>query len=467
MARTWTEQVTDFAAGLRYDQIPEEVIANGKLRILDTLGIALASSPMDFAQIMLATAQSLGRGDEATVIGSDLKLPTANAVLVNGTTAHGLDWDDTHSEAVVHASTVVVPTALAVAEAQGRGGRDALAAAVAGWETIVRLGQAAAGQFHAMGYHATSICGTFAAAMIAGKLMGSNADTMASALGIAGSQTSGVLEFLADGSWVKRLHPGWASHAGIIAATLGAKGYTGPHSILEGRYGLYNTHVQSKQYQIERLTAGLGQSWETLNICFKPYPCCHFNHSFMDAAAALKQAHGFSPDEVVDVECRIAEQEIPVVCEPRAEKLAPRTPYHAQFSLPYAVSLVLTQGHAGLDDFGPSRYTDPALRDLSSRVRHVVDPESSYPRFFPGWVRVTLKDGRVLEHKVPYNRGTPENPMSQPEVVDKFRANAGRVLPAGAVEAIIEQVDRLETLPSLEPLMALCRPSRVPAGASR
>lgn len=442
--KTGAESLSEFVRSLRWDDIPEEVRENVKQRILDVIGLSLASSPMDFYQTVLNTATEMGGSPTSTVIGQKVKLPPPLAALVNGTAAHGLDFDDTHTQAIVHASACIVPAALAAAEAGRKSGRDLITAAVAGYETILRLGAAAPGRFHARGFHATSITGTFAAALVSGKLLDLNGGQIVNAMGIAGSQASGILEFLEDGSWVKRIHPGWAAHSGIIAAELARWGMTGPKTILEGRFGLYRTHVGEGGFDAGVLSDGLGSRWETLNICFKPYPACHFTHAFLDCVAALQRDHQVSADDVSEILCRVPEGIVPFVCEPVSAKLAPRSDYEGKFSLQFSVAALLITGKVNVDTYEPAGISNDRILELAKRVRYEIDPDTTFPKFYPGEVILVMRDGKRLGYKVAFNRGGPGNPMTSPEIMDKFRDNARRVLTGNRIETVIEAVMKLD-----------------------
>ena len=451
---TCAEVLSEFTHDLRPGAIPREVRENVSLRVLDILGIALASTAQDFAPAVLGLVEVWGSG-ECTVIGTKLRAAPPMAILANGSLAHGLDYDDTHTVSICHASAVVVPTALALGESLGLDGAAVLAAMVAGYETMTRIGMAAPGEFHARGWHATAVCGTFAAALVAGKCLGLSRAQLTAALGIAGSLASGVLEHLEDGSWVKRLHPGWAGHSGALAAGLARGGFTGPATILEGRFGLYRTFLGSLP-DPSPITADLGRRWETLRVAFKPYPCCHYNHAYMDCAARLRREHGFTPDAIEDVECLVPAGEVPIVCEPLDAKRRPRTPYDAQFSLAYSVAAALAEEEVGVDTYSPGRIRDERLLALARKVRYAIDPASPFPRTFPGRLRIRLVDGRVLEAAEPFNRGSAENPLRAEEIVAKFRRNAGRVLPPSRVSALESAALGLERSASLRSLLALC-----------
>jgi 2-methylcitrate dehydratase PrpD len=450
---TLAERLATFAASLSFDALPEAIIASVRLRALDVLGIALASSRADWAPPVIDLAD--GGGGDATVVGTPRTASAPTAILVNGTLAHGLDYDDTHAVSITHASAVILPTVLAITESRELDGRTAIAAAVAGYEAITRIGMAAPGLFHARGWHATSVCGAFAAALAAGACERLDARRLTAALGLAGSFASGVMEHLEDGSWVKRLHPGWAGHAGALATALARGGVPGPATILEGRFGLYRTFLNLAPDVGPFET--LGREWEILRVGYKPYPCCHLNHAYLDCALELRGAPGVSVETIERIECRVPPGEVPIICEPADAKRRPRTAYEAQFSLPFSVASAFVDGTVGLDTYAPSRLDDPRVLALAARVTYAVDPESTFPASFPGWVRVRLTDGRELEARAPHGRGGPERPLPGEAIVAKFRDNARRALPPGRVDAIERAVLDLEHLKSVGELMRLCR----------
>lgn len=452
---TLARRLAHFAASLQFADLPAAVVDSARLRTLDILGIALAASTGETAPSLLGALDGWGAGGGCTILGSKRTAAAPLAILANGTLAHSLDFDDTHATSITHASAVVVPVALALGEAAALDGRALITAAVAGYETITRLGMAAPGAFHARGWHATAVCGPFAAALVAGRIDNLDADRLTAALGVAGSFASGGMEYLEDGSWVKRVHAGWAGHAGAVAAALARGGFTGPATILEGRFGFYRTFLDAEPDPAPFGT--LGRDWETPGIGFKPYPCCHLNHAYLDCALDLRRAHGLVPDEVAAVECRVAAGQVPIVCEPREAKLRPRTSYEAQFSLPYSVASALLDGRVDLDSYTDERLGEPDRLALAARVTHAIDPDSTFPRGFPGWIRIHLADGRVLEARSPDGRGSLARPLPREAILDKFRANAGRALPAPQVAELERVVLALETLPDVRTLTALCR----------
>lgn len=447
-----------FAAELRPDDLPLAVVAQLRRHLLDVLGVALAAAAEPFAAQAGAAVRALaGAAGTATVIGGAAPLPPAWAALLNGILAHGLDYDDTHEAAVTHVSASVAPAMLAAAEQHASDGAAALAALALGMECAARLGLVARGAFHDRGFHPTGVCGAYAATLVAGRLAGLDAGRLADALGLAGSLASGTMEFLTDGTWAKRVHAGWAAHAGLTAAALAAAGFSGPRQTFEGRFGLYRSHLGDGEWDVGLLTADLGRRWHLLDIALKPYPCCHMTHAFVDAAAALRAAHHLRAADIAAVECFIHPREMPVVCEPVAGKQRPQSDYDARFSLPYTVAAMLVRGRLDLEDFTPAAIADPAVLALAARVTCLPDPAADYPRCFPGRLRLRLADGRLLAHDEPVNRGSALRPLDDAAVHDKFNRNAARVLPPARVAALAAAVGALDRSPTVGALAAALR----------
>jgi 2-methylcitrate dehydratase PrpD len=433
---TAAERLAAFATDLTREAIPPDVAASARLHLLDTLGCGLAAHALDVATAGRATAAELGGPPEATTIGLERRLPAAQAALANAMLCHGLDFDDTHGDAVCHVSAVVGPAALAVGEARSARGRDVVTALVAGSEIVARVGMAAAGRFHRRGFHATSVCGVFGAAAAAARLGGLDGPATASALGIAGSFASGLLAFLDDGSATKPIHPGWAAHGAIVATRLAAHGAAGPPSVLEGRYGLYAAFVGGDGVTLDGELADLGTRWETRRIAIKPYPACHYAHGVLGAVEQATGGRPLAPDDVADVLVTVPDAAVPLVLEPAAAKAAPRTEYEGKFSLPYATAAMLVHGEVGVAAFTEKAIGDPVVRDVARRVRYEIRPYPTAAGAFPGGVRIRLRDGRTLAAECPHQKGAPENPLAPAEVAAKFRRNAGLALPPTAVAAL-------------------------------
>ena len=452
-------RLAEWTSDLSFEDIPPEVVTAAKLHLLDAVGTGLAALGVGEVSAVLETGLEFGGRPEATALGLVDRVPAAVAALVNGTLMHALDFDDTHDRALVHSSAVVAPTVLACGEATQAKGRDLLAAAVAAFEISARIGLAAPGRFHVRGFHATSICGVFAAAAAAAKLRALSAEEATSALGIAGSQAAGLMEFLADGSQTKPLHAGWAAHSGIIAASLASHGASGPATVLEGRFGLLRSHLEEGGFDESELVADLGDRWETLRIAFKPYPVCHLSHTCLDSLAGLVAEEGLEAADVREVLCRVGgEVAVEVVLEPRKRKLRPANPYEAKFSLPYCVAALLLRGNLGVANFSEDAIGDEEVLDLARRVRY-ERVQFAGGNEFSGGVVVETNGGRRLERSMLFAQGGSENPMAAEEVAHKFRLNAALALPDESVERLLELVRGLENCEAsdLSPLLAQAR----------
>ena len=446
--------VGEFARDFQLAKVPDPVIGKAKLVFLDTLGIALASSTMDFGAMVTQVAQKLGGDKQSVVIGSSHHVAAANAVLANGTLAHGLDYDDTLEEAIVHTGCCAWMTALAVAEAVGASGKALMEAAIVGTEVLCKVGLVAPGMFHARGFHPTAICSTFGAAAAAGKLYGLDAGQWVDAFGLCGSQSSGIIEYLADGSWTKRMHPGWSAHAGVIACLLAQAGFRGPAKVFEGTHGFFSAFGGNLDFRFEKFLE-LGRQWETPKLAFKSYPCGSISHPYMDCALKIKLRHAPVPERIAEVVCRTAEGPVHRLWEPLADKQKPMSSYGAKFSLPYSLAVMLVHGRAGLDEFSDAAILDAAVLNLAARVRYEIDPSIDYPRHFTGHVKVTMADGEIFEENQAHPRGGLEDPLPPEEIEEKFRANARLALPQESGEKIIDAVRRLEQLPSIGTLTEL------------
>jgi len=449
---TAARTIADWTTSLTLEDVPEDVAEHAKLHFLDAIGCGWAASALGVATEGRTAMAELGGEAQASVIGLDAALPAPSAAFANGMLCHGLDFDDTHSDSVSHVSVVVCPAALATAEAQGSTGAELLAAIVAGNEVVTRVGTAASGLFHKRGFHPTAICGIFGGTAAAAKLLGADAAATASALGIAGSFAGGLFAYLDDATATKPFHPAWAAHGSTLAARLAQLGGEGPPGVIEGRFGLYHAFLGAEQGEIpigEQL-ADLGSRWETPRIAYKGYPACHFIHGSLGATAGLSP---LDPDEIEDVVVTIPEAGVSLVLEPAEAKVRPRTVYEAKFSLQYSTATMLVHGSAGLAAYSDEAIADPKVLELARRVRYETKEYPTYPAAFPGGVRITMRDGTVHEADLEYQRGGPENPLSDDEVRAKFRENAGLALPAEAVESLEQAILSLERLDDVAGLL--------------
>lgn len=435
-----------FTAGLRLEDIPAAVQERAVHHVLDAVGIAHASSRYDFAHRTLNALRDLGGAGDVPVFGLPARLPPRDAAVMNGMLCHGLDFDDTHLGGVIHPTAAIFPAAFAAAMHVGASGAELLVAYVAGVEAATRIAAVAKGAFHAAGFHPTGVVNAFAAALAAGRLFGLTERELAHAQGIALSMASGSLEFLEDGAWTKRIHPGWAAGAGLTAASLARQGFTGATRPYSGRFGLYAAYLgeRANGLDLALATAGLGQVWELAATSIKPFPACHFTHACVDAALALRA----DADAIERIEALVPRQVIPVVCEPAANKRRPANAYDAQFSVPYLVAAAWLRGRLTLAELEPEALADPAILALAARVGHAADPNSPFPRTYSGELMVRLRDGRTLRHREEVNRGAPDRPLGNADILAKFRGNAALALAPTARDRIEAAVLSLAQHPS-------------------
>jgi 2-methylcitrate dehydratase PrpD len=312
---------------------------------------------------------------------------------------------------------------LAAAERYGRAGADVLRGHVVGTELMCRMALVAPTAIHRAGFHPTAVIGALGAAAGVGAVLRLSAPQLTSALGIAGSMASGIIEYLAEGTWTKRLHAGWAAQAGLRAALLGREGFLGPRTVLEGEHGFFHAFgVPEIAPDFRFVTDGLGEEWQMARIAFKPYACGTMLHPFIDCAIRLTR-EGVDAADVREVVCRVGEGTVHRLWEPLAEKRTPTTSYSAKFSGPFAVALGLVEQAAALEQFTEAKVRDPGLLQLAARVRYEIDPDNEYPRNYTGDVRVVLPDGSVRAAHQPYLRGGVREPLGRAEIAAKFRAN--------------------------------------------
>jgi 2-methylcitrate dehydratase PrpD len=447
---TAAHQFAEWAMSLRPEDIPADVAAAAKRHILDGIGCALAAARLKEVPYAAGIARSMGDSDEASVLGEGIRGSEPAAAFANGVLIHALDFDDTHTGALVHATAATLPAALAVGESKESSGSEVLAACVAGYELVIRLGAAVTHGFHSKGFHATSACGVFASALIAARLMRLGIVETVNALGIAGSAAAGSLEFLNTGASTKQIHPGLSGMNGVLSARLASEGASGPDSIFEGEYGLFRSYTGT-EVASEALTEGLGSSWETTNITIKPYPACQLFHTNLSALESIRNEIG-DVDAVQSVTFDVPSDSVPIVCEPADAKLAPRTSYEGKFSLPFSAASLLIKGELGVDSFGAGRLSDPRTLEMARRVGYRTTHPEGAPADVPGRVVAQLTDGRLLE-----GRAEKFEPAEE-QVEAKFRSNCGGNFPA---DDLIKLVGRLEELDDLSELLA----ATVPAAA--
>jgi len=413
------ERLAAQAATVDPSALPREVRERCDELLIDVVGLCVAARGTDYMRAVMA---GVDEGGACTAIGHPGGFSGEAAALINGTATHGEDFDDTFEGGPVHSSTVIAPAVLAAAERFGCDGRDVLAGFVVGVETMCRLSMVVTKAIHKAGFHPTAVLGTMAAALAVARTLRLNQRQTVDAMGIAGSMAGGIIEYLAEGAWTKRLHAGWAAQAGLQAARLASQGFLGPRTVFEGTHGLYYAFAHSAAGNYDALYRDFGTDWYMSRITFKPYATGTMNQPYVDCA--LRLAHrGFAPEDVADVLCETAEGYVHRLWDPLPSKHRPANAYAAKFSAPFNIAVAFVTGGAGLAAFTEETVRDPRILALASKVKYVVDPDNPYPRAFTGHVRMTLKDGSVFEERQPHIRGGAEEPLTRGEIEDKFRSN--------------------------------------------
>jgi 2-methylcitrate dehydratase PrpD len=399
--------------------LPPAVRATGEALLIDVAGLCVAARRSDYVRAALEAWEANGG---STAIGHARTLDAAGAAFVNGTAAHGEDFDDTFEGGPVHAGAVVVPAVLAAAERHRIPGPDVLFGIAVGVEVMCRASLVAPKLIHKAGFHPTAVLGAMAAAAGVAAATRATPAAFVNALGIAGSMASGIIEYLAEGAWTKRLHPGWAAQSGIRAVELARAGFVGPRTVFEGTHGLYYGFARTSDGDWGKLLDGFGRRWLASTVAFKQYACGTMTHPYIDCAKRLA-ARGIEPEDVVEIVCEAAEGTVHRLWEPLAAKQRPPNAYAAKFSQPYCIAAGFVLGHAGLDAFTEERVRDERLRSLAAKVKYVIDPDNLYPNEYTGHVRARLRDGAVVEERQPHLRGGAHEPLSRADIEDKFRLN--------------------------------------------
>ena len=413
------EILADRIASLDPARLPPAVRRKCEDLAVDVVGLCLTARKADYVAAALAGWDDDG---PCTAIGHDRTMSAAGAAFVNGTAAHGEDFDDTFEGGPVHAGAVIVPAVLAACERHGRDGPSALIGIAVGVETICRLSVVVPKAVHKAGFHPTAVFGAMAAAAGVGAALALSPRQTVDALGIAGSMAGGIIEYLAEGAWTKRLHPGWAAQSGLRAALLARAGFVGPRTVLEGAHGLFHGFAHTTEGDYDALVGDFGAEWVTQTLAFKPYPCGTMAHPYIDCARRL--ASRVKAEEIAELVCEVGEGTVHRLWEPLAAKQKPPNGYAGKFSTPYCIAASFVRGNVGLSDFSDAAVHDPAVIALAAKVRYRIDPQNPYPNNFTGHIRAVLADGRVIEERQPHLRGGAREPLTRADIEAKFRLNA-------------------------------------------
>lgn len=456
--RTLSQRAAAWTLGLSASHVPADVRASTVSRVLDILGLSLAGATRPPGEAAHRAVRQLGQGSQARVLWFGDRTSASLAALANGTMAHSLEYDDTHNETIVHVSVPLVTCALVVGDMLGTPGDELVTAIAAAAEMACRIGVVTPGRLEKVGFHPTAIAGAMSCTLLVARLYGLTEEQTVHALGIAGSKAAGLMECWSDGTWSKFIHPGISAETGIVACTMAREGFKGPATVFEGRFGLFRSHVQDPAFQHDtaRMVTGLGENWESRNISFKPYPCGHVIHPFLDALLAMVREDGLRAEDVERITCPVAAFMAPIVCEPVEEKLRPRSDWQGRVSLPFSLADALIHGRCNVHNFAPESLTDPAVLGLALRIHYRIDETAPGREQFKGWVIAELKDGRVLERVQPHNWGSRENPMTAADVEEKFRVNATTVLTPERAEQVVQAVRGIDAPEPIRDLISLC-----------
>jgi aconitate decarboxylase len=436
-----TRGIAEFVAGLRYESIPSEVRQRIKLLILDSLGCAVFGTELEWSRLLMATLASVDTSTDCGVWGTTARLSAPHAALVNGTLVQSFELDDVHRQGVLHVGAVTLPALFAVAETRpGMTGRDFLTAAVAGYEIGPRVGMCMGPEHIGQGWHSGATVGVFSAAAGAASGLGLSADKTVHALGIAGTQAAGLMA-AQYGAMVKRMHAGRASQSGLYGALLAESGFTGIVDVLESPYGGFCTTFSRSQdrFDLAELTAGLGETFETMRIALKFYSCVGSNHTTLDAIRNMQQRRAFGPADIDKIVVHGSQ----VTADHVGWRYRPLGLTSAQLNLPFCVATLLLEGDVFVDQFSDAIVADPARMALAEKIEVRHDPAiTARGAKLRHMVRVEiyLRDGTRLEETVEAPRGSEQKFASEADVVAKFGKLAGRVFGRGQVDRIVELV---------------------------
>ena len=452
-----SREFVDHLYKIKYEILPEEARDRAKYFLLDFLGVTICGTSADSSKVFYNfISKNPSHNGPCTIIGSSLKASPADAALVNGGIAHAIEMDDVTTRSSLHPGVSVMPSSLAMSELHSTNPKHLIETIVAGYEVTNRIGNAVNAKSHyARGFHPTATCGTFASSITASKLLGQSIDVMANALAIAGSQASGSMQYLDNGAWTKRFHPGWSAHSGIYAAYLAENGFIGPSDILGGESGFFAAY--SDDATPEFLTEKIGEYWEICETGIKPYACCRFNHASVDATINLCKENNLFAEEIDKVEVRVPKTSELLVINPQDKKRNPENIVDAQFSLHYAVAVSILKRSAGLEEYSDEYISSKDFEPLIHKIFCFGDEEmdKEFPEKWQANVKIITKKGNYETHQS-YPKGDPKNPLTWDELIERFHLMTSKVISREKSNEIVEKVTSLESLGSTTELIELC-----------
>jgi len=452
-----TKEVVRKCLGIRYAELSEEVVDRVKYLLLDHIGVTIRGAQDASSTAVQRFLGRLSRADDGIpVIGTPMRAETTLATLANGAAAHAPELDDVVNSASLHPGVCVMPAALSAAYVSGCPGSEMIAAIAAGYEVMVKLGIALDPAAHyARGFHPTGTCGVFGAAVASGKIVRLDETQMVHALGIAGSQASGLLEFLSDGTYTKRFHAGWGAHSGLIATLLARDGFSGPATVIEGQFGFLKAYSPASDPL--KIFTGWGAPYEVMKTSIKPHACCRYKQGPIDCILKIVGENQLKADDIDKVVVCILKAGYALVAEPRELKAAPKTVVDAQFSMPFGGAVAILKGNAFLDEYCLENIASPRVKELMERFECTLDPEIEveFPKRWPAKVEIVTRDGRRYHARMDFPKGDPENPLSWDELTEKFHRLTAGVFPEEKRRRIVADVRRLERAENVVQVMDL------------
>lgn len=447
-----TQELSKYCSNLTFGQLPQEVVDRVKYFFLDFIGVACRGFMENSSKSMLRFIMETQTGNQAgVIIGTNKNAPFSYAALANGTSGHAIEMDDVHNESSLHPGVAIFPAALAASEMKCASGKNFIEAVVLGYEVMIRLGMSLNPEnTYRRGFHPTGVCGPFGAGIAVSKIFMLNENEMTNAMGIAGSQAAGSMEYLAQGAWTKRFHAGWSAHSGMVAAQMAQKGFKGPTSIIEGRDGFL--HSYSNGANKEKVLEMIGCGYEILRTSVKPHACCRYMQPPIDAILKIVKDNNIKPHEIERVRLGLLRAGFPLIAEPMEKKYRPESIVDAQFSMPFGAAVAIIYRKAGMREFQIPKIQSDAVMEIMKKVEYFVEPDfdATFPKKWCASAEIITREGKKYFEKIEYPKGDPENPLSWDELIDKFNALTNDFFTKGQRLKIIEQVRKLENIQNLK-----------------
>jgi 2-methylcitrate dehydratase PrpD len=413
------EEFSRWSKNLKIKDIPEKTLFTLKFLLKDICGIILSARNEDYVKSLVETYKGSGN---LISLGHSERFDLFSSAIIAGTAAHGEDFDDTFEGNPMHIGATMIPAMLSAAQKFNLNGDQILKGLAVGSELICRLALVAPTAMHKQSFHPTAVCGTFGVAAGLSSVLDLSEKQMVSALGVAGSFTSGIIEYLAEGSWTKRVHPGWSANSGINATLIAKSGFYGPRTVFEGKHGFFEAFALKEiQRDYSHLTDRLGTRWENQNLAFKPFACGTMAQPFVDCAIKIKKKIK-NLDNITSITAKVGEGTVHRLWEPLKEKKQPSTPYSAKFSVPYCVAVGFVRGDAGLNEFNKKSINDKEILNLANKVNYEIDPNNEYPKNYTGTLICKTSNGEFTEHQ-PCFRGGIKQPLTKDDIDKKYNAN--------------------------------------------